>query len=267
MPSILTSSELTTPAFLIDRAAVEKNCDAMREKARRSGVGLRPHVKTHKTLEIARMQVGAASGPITVSTLAEAEFFAAHGFTDITYAVPISPDKLPRAAALAARIHRLNLLLDSFSAVAAFEEFHRAHGHTFDVFLKVDCGYHRAGVDPSAPESFRLAAALAGSKAVRFRGLLTHAGHSYHTSSVDEIRKIAQEEAATLTRFRGDVSKQVKAEVVRSVGSTPTASGQADSTVRRTWADRGQPGDSRALRAGRPAADHSQSLLPDRSHV
>ncbi len=224
MPSILTSSELTTPAFLVDRLVVEKNCDAMREKARRSGVDLRPHVKTHKTLEIARMQVGAASGPITVSTLAEADFFAAHGFTDITYAVPISPDKLPRAAALAGKIQRLNLLLDSFAALAAFEEFHRAHGHAFDVFLKIDCGYHRAGVDPKAPESFRLATALAESKAVRFRGLLTHAGHSYHTSSVDEIRKIAHQEAATLTQFRDAVSKQVKLEMVRSVGSTPTTS-------------------------------------------
>jgi D-serine deaminase-like pyridoxal phosphate-dependent protein len=224
MPSILTSSELTTPAFLVDRAVVEKNCDAMREKARRSGVGLRPHVKTHKTLEIARMQVGAASGPITVSTLAEADFFAALGFTDITYAVPISPDKLPRAAVLAGKIQRLNLLLDSFAALAAFEEFHRVHGHAFDVFLKVDCGYHRAGVDPKAPESLRLAIALAESKALRFRGLLTHAGHSYHTSSADEIRKIAYEETATLTRFRNAVSKQVKAEMVRSVGSTPTTS-------------------------------------------
>ncbi len=155
---------------------------------------------------------------------AEADFFAALGFTDITYAVPISPDKLPRAAVLAGKIQRLNLLLDSFAALAAFEEFHRVHGHALDVFLKVDCGYHRAGVDPKAPESLRLAIALAGSKALRFRGLLTHAGHSYHSSNVDEIRKIAQEEAATLTQFRDAVGKQVKAEMVRSVGSTPTTS-------------------------------------------
>src|SRR5215472_5998505 len=97
----LNSPDVVTPAFLVDRAKVQRNCAAMREKAQRSGVLLRPHVKTHKTREIARMQVGGESGPITVSTLAEGEFFARHGFDDITYAVPISPEKLPRAAALA----------------------------------------------------------------------------------------------------------------------------------------------------------------------
>src|ERR1700760_3273124 len=103
----------TTPAFLVDRTIVEQNCARMRAKARTSGVAFRPHVKTHKTLEIGRMQHGGDAGPITVSTMAEAEFFADAGFRDITYAMPIAPEKLPRAAALAARIERLNLLLDS----------------------------------------------------------------------------------------------------------------------------------------------------------
>lgn len=196
----------------------------MREKARRAGVHFRPHVKTHKTVEIARLQHGTAAGPITVSTLAEAEFFAAHGFGDITYAVPVSPDKLARAGGLARRIERLNLLLDSFAALRALEEFHGSHGAVFDVFLKVDCGYHRAGVDPKDPESVRLATALAASSAVRFRGLLTHAGHSYHVHSREEICKIAGEEARALTDFRVLISKQIAGELVRSIGSTPTIS-------------------------------------------
>src|SRR5215210_9107352 len=94
--------ELTTPAFLIERSVLQRNCERMRGKARDSGVAFRPHVKTHKSVEIGRIQHGGGTGPITVSTLAEAEHFAANGFRDITYAVPISPDKLPRAAALAA---------------------------------------------------------------------------------------------------------------------------------------------------------------------
>ncbi len=124
----------------------------MREKARASGVAFRPHVKTHKTGEIARMQHGGGLGPITVSTLAEAEFFADAGFKDITYAVPIPPEKLDRAAALARKIDTLNLLIDSEPALRALEE----QKHVFDVFLKVDCGYHRAGVDPDSPDSVRL---------------------------------------------------------------------------------------------------------------
>src|SRR5256885_1442333 len=83
-----SSRSFRTPAFLVNRASAQRNCARRRDKARRSGVAFRPHVKTHKTLEIARMQHGGAIGPITVSTLAEAEFYAGEGWRDITYAVP-----------------------------------------------------------------------------------------------------------------------------------------------------------------------------------
>ena len=129
----LIHPDLTTPAFLVDEAVVSQNCVAMREKARRSGTGFRPHMKTHKTLEIARMQLGPEGGPMTVSTLAEAEFYADGGFDDITYAVPVSPDKLRRAVALARRIRRLNLLTDSLEVLRAMEDFHARQGGVFHV--------------------------------------------------------------------------------------------------------------------------------------
>src|SRR5437588_4458742 len=157
----INNPEITTPAFLVERGIVQRNSDAMREKARQSGVPFRPHMKSHKTLEVARMQFGGETGPVTVSTLAEAEFFAAHGFDDITYAVPISPDKLERTAALAPTIKRLNVLIDSFEALHALEEFHRQGKKIFNGFRKIGCGYHRAGVDPELPESLHLATALA----------------------------------------------------------------------------------------------------------
>jgi len=188
----------------------------MREKARASGVKFRPHVKTHKTIEIGRMQHGGSIGPITVSTLAEAEFFAEAGFRDITYAFPIAPEKIEQAAALARKIERLNLLIDSTSALQALE----TNGQQFDLFLKVDCGYHRAGVDPDSEASVRLAKAMAASKSIRFRGLLTHAGHSYDVTTIDEIRRIGKEETGALTRFRSKLSN----DLIRSAGSTPTMS-------------------------------------------
>jgi D-serine deaminase-like pyridoxal phosphate-dependent protein len=215
----ISLSSLSTPAFLVDRTIVEQNCARMRAKALASGVGFRPHVKTHKTIEIGRMQHGGAIGPITVSTMAEAEFFAEGGFRDITYAVPIAPEKLARAAALAARVERLNILIDSELALRVVEEFHAANGVVFDVFLKVDCGYHRAGVDPNDPDSVRLARAIAKSPAVHFQGLLTHAGHSYNARDVEEIRRIAAEEIESLSRFRALIGMD---ELTRSIGSTPT---------------------------------------------
>ncbi|HUP46119.1 MAG TPA: alanine racemase [Thermoanaerobaculia bacterium] len=212
-------SHLTTPAFLVDRAIVARNCDRMRAKAAASSVIFRPHAKTHKTIEIARMQHGGVAGPITVSTLAEAELLAGAGFRDITYAVPIAPDKLERAHEVAAAVEHFNILLDSDDALQGVESFARARGAAFDVFLKVDCGYHRAGVDPDAPATHDLAQRIARSHAVRFRGLLTHAGHSYNATSVDEIRAIAAQESAAVTRLRDHLD----VDIVRSVGSTPTA--------------------------------------------
>ena len=214
---------VTTPAFLVDRAVVARNCARMLEKATASGVAFRPHVKTHKSVEIGRMQHAGVVGWITVSTLAEAEHFARDGFRDMTYAVPIGPDKLARAAALAQRIDRLSVLIDSEDALRALESFAAGHGVLFDVFLKVDCGYHRAGVDPESPDSVRLAMALARSESVRFQGLLTHAGHSYHARDVEEIRRVAAEESGSLTRFRALLAAEGLGDARRSIGSTPTA--------------------------------------------
>ncbi|HEX7151563.1 MAG TPA: alanine racemase [Thermoanaerobaculia bacterium] len=214
---ILNSQSLSTPAFLVHRATVQRNCDRMREKALSSGVAFRPHVKTHKVVEIGRMQHGGAIGPITVSTLAEAEWFAREGFRDITYAMPIAPEKLGRAAELASRIDRLNLLVDSEEAFRALEE----HECVFDVFLKVDCGYHRAGVDPDSPDSVSLARRMAQSEKVHFQGLLTHAGHSYNVRSQEEVRRVAAEESSALTRFRALLGV---GDITRSIGSTPTCS-------------------------------------------
>lgn len=215
-------TEIQTPAFLVDRATVQRNCDRMRLKAQTSGVAFRPHVKTHKAVEIGRMQHGGHVGPITVSTLAEAEFFAHDGFRDITYAVPValSREKLDRAAQLASRIERLSLLIDSERALHALEQF----DFTFDVFLKVDCGYHRAGVDPNDPDSVRLAIAMARSDNVHFQGLLTHAGHSYNARDAEEIRRVAAEESGSLTRFRALLAAEGLGDIPRSIGSTPTAS-------------------------------------------
>ncbi|HEX7832218.1 MAG TPA: alanine racemase, partial [Thermoanaerobaculia bacterium] len=215
---------VTTPAFLVDRPIVARNCARMRTKARESGVAFRPHVKTHKSVEIGRMQHDGATSAITVSTLAEAEAFARDGFRDITYAMPIAPAKLERAAALAARIDRLNVLIDSEVAYRAIEEYAASHGVTFDVFLKVDCGYHRAGVDPDSPDSVRLALQLGRSEAIRFQGLLTHAGHSYNVRDREEVRRVAAEESGCLSRFRALLATEGLGEIRRSIGSTPTLS-------------------------------------------
>lgn len=215
-------TELPTPSFIIDRSRLQKNCDAMRVKAERARVTFRPHVKTHKCVEIGRIQQGGRNGAITVSTLAEARYFADAGFDDITYAVPIAPAKLSEVAGLGRSVSRINILVDHIAALRAVESFAASNGVTFDVFIKTDCGYHRAGVDPSTEEAVELGTAAAASKHVRLRGLLTHAGHSYHARSRDEILAIAHQESSAVTSFASKLADRGVEPLVRSVGSTPT---------------------------------------------
>ena len=89
-------NELDTPSLILDKPKLEKNIAFAQARARELGVVWRPHLKTHKCIEIARMQLDGACGPATVSTVREAEYFAAAGITDLIYAVGIAPHKLAR---------------------------------------------------------------------------------------------------------------------------------------------------------------------------
>src|ERR687896_858030 len=103
---------MKTPSLVLDVGRVRRNAQMMSERIKGLGAALRPHVKTHKCVEVARIQTEGHAGGITVSTLAEARAFAAHGFKDITYAVPIEPGKFDEAIELSLVCERLNLLTD-----------------------------------------------------------------------------------------------------------------------------------------------------------
>ena len=186
------------------------------------GANLRPHVKTHKCLEAARLQVRGHSGAITVSTIAEVRHFAAGGFRDITYAFPAPASHLSELADLARQVDCLNLLFDHEEGLRQIEECAAARSVRFPVFLEVDCGYGRCGVEPGAASI--LAHKASGSAHVEFRGLLTHAGHSYNCRNEGEIRAVARTEREVVVRL----AEQLRAENVAvpeiSVGSTPTMS-------------------------------------------
>jgi D-serine deaminase-like pyridoxal phosphate-dependent protein len=215
--------ELRTPAFLIDLPTLKHNIQQMKDRARDNKVTLRPHVKTHKSAEIAGMQTTPEAPGITVSTLAEARFYQKSGFKDITYAFPITANKMSEAAELTADLHSFNILLDQPQTLTALDEYGREHDIRFKVFLKVDCGYHRAGVDPSKPESVQLARRLASSDHIEFKGILTHAGHSYHCSNPSEIVEVANQERDVMTQFAALLQNEAITCDSVSVGSTPTA--------------------------------------------
>ena len=211
---------LTTPCALVERSRVERNTARMGERMRSLGVRLRPHVKTHKCIEAARLQVRGHFGGITVSTLAEAEFFAAAGFRDITYAFPLAIPAIARAAAVARTVDHLHVLVDQDAVVTALE----ASACRFSVFLKLDCGYHRAGVDPESETAVALAQRLADSPAIDFRGVLAHAGHSYDCRDAEAIRTVAQSERDVTVEFAERLRRRGIPVTEVSVGSTPTMS-------------------------------------------
>jgi D-serine deaminase-like pyridoxal phosphate-dependent protein len=214
--------DLKTPSLVLDAARVRRNAGRMSARVRELGADLRPHVKTHKCVEVARLQTEGHRGGITVSTLAEARAFAAEGFRDITYAVPVEPGKFAEAVELARTCDRLALITDDESVPGPLGEAARRGGVTLDVFLKVDCGYHRCGVEPHTPEARRIPRLIQDSPPLRFAGILTHAGHSYHARSREELLALARHERDLMNGF----ATQLRAEGVEvpavSIGSTPT---------------------------------------------
>ena len=215
---------LSTPCALVDLDRLEHNATRMADHTLHLGVRLRPHVKTHKCVEAARIQTRGHFGGITVSTLAEARGFAAAGFRDITYAVPIAPQKLSEALEICSRIDRLAVLIDHMETITAIEETSRAHTAVFPVWLKIDCGLHRAGVDPKSELAIALATRLQNSPHIEFRGVLTHAGQSYDATNRDETLATSQDECAISRAFVRRLAK-TKIDVPEvSIGSTPTIS-------------------------------------------
>lgn len=221
-------NNLSTPAFLIDLAKLRQNTSRMIDRAKSLGIRLRPHVKTHKTIEGTRLQLGGEFDSITVSTLAEAACFASQGFKKQTYAVPIPPQKLETVSRLNRDGAQINILIDSLDAVQAAAQIAESRNCIFGVFLKVDCGYHRAGVNPASDHGIEVARAIHESMRLEFQGILTHAGQSYAASGRDEIKKYAEEERKIMVGFAQRLrNSDIPCKEV-SVGSTPTAV-QADS--------------------------------------
>ena len=223
MPRRLRVGDLPTPALLLDLDVLEKNLARMADRARTLGVHLRPHVKTHKCVEIGRMQAERGARGFTVATLPEAHAFADAGFGDLTWAFPLVLGRLGEVIALARRI-TFRVLLDSAEALAALGAAARAAGVEVHAWLEVDSGHHRSGVDPDAPHSLELARRLAGERGVKFDGLLTHAGHSYHARTRAERAAIAEQERAAMVGFGARLAREGLAVPGISVGSTPAMS-------------------------------------------
>lgn len=216
-------TSLETPSLLLDIERLERNCAVMRERCRGLGVALRPHLKTAKSIDVAKRALLGEPGRITVSTLREAEYFAGAGYTDILYAAAIVPAKFAHAARVkAGNDCDLLLVTDSETVVAQAAEFAAAQNVAFSFLIEIDCGEHRSGLPAGDAAIVALARRIAQSPRLTLRGVMTHAGHSYGTNDPRAVVRIAEDER----KAAADAAEMIRAaglpcDIV-SIGSTPT---------------------------------------------
>jgi D-serine deaminase-like pyridoxal phosphate-dependent protein len=215
-------ADLQTPCVLVDRSRVERNVERMQGLATAGGKRLRPHAKTHKSVNLARLQIARGAVGICCAKLGEAEVFAEAGIEDIRVPYPLNPVNADRVLALLDRT-RLSFIVDHADVARGWSEAMHEAGREVDVLVKVDVGLHRCGIDPTAHGAVDFVARIAALPGLRFRGLLSHAGHAYGATSADEVAAIARAEAETLSRLAMDVRTRGTAVEEISVGATPTA--------------------------------------------
>ncbi len=211
---------LQTPTLILDEAKMLRNIQRLADHAEALGVTLRAHLKTAKSVDAARRLTTGAPGPITVSTLAEAEVFHAAGYCDILYAVGIAPAKLDRVRALRAEGCDLTVILDSVEQARAVAKA------GVPSLIEIDSDGHRGGLAPGAPALVDIGRILHAGGALR--GLMTHAGESYNVSGAQAHADFAElERAACVTDAEALRGAGLPCPVV-SVGSTPTAHAARD---------------------------------------
>lgn len=213
--------DLQTPCLVLDVDRMDRNIARLRTKLDGLGVTLRPHLKTAKSVEVARRMMSTPQGPATVSTLREAELFAEAGITDVIYAVGVTPSKLAKVIELRRGGCDLAVLLDTVEQAQAVASASREAGIIIPALIEIDCDGHRSGILPGNADRLRaIAAALVDGG--ELRGVLTHAGGSYSARG-DKLKDFADTERKAVVEAATILRKAGYACPIVSMGSTPTA--------------------------------------------
>ncbi len=190
-------SEIDTPALLVRRPILEANIARLQAAADAAGLEVRPHIKAHKTPQIAWMQLRAGAVGVTAAKVGEAEVMADAGVADIFIANQIiGPAKLRRLVALARRVPRLSTLVDSIEGARGLSDAFCAAGLGLDVLVEVDGGAGRCGVMPEA--LLPLAEGLRELPGLRLVGIMAYAGRAYQACPSEERGELAAAEGAFL---------------------------------------------------------------------
>jgi D-serine deaminase-like pyridoxal phosphate-dependent protein len=218
--------ELPTPALVIDLDRMERNIAAWQAMADRNGVGLRPHIKTHKVPAIALAQLEAGACGIASAKPTEAEVFVAAGCDDVAIAYPVvGRDKWRRAARLA-RTARMTMNVDSDVQARGLSEAAAVEGVTIRVQIEIDTGLHRVGIAPEDyPTLLEFARLLDGLPGLELDGVTTHRGRfSDRMTNMEAGRDEGQTLVGLAERLRADGFSLPNV----TAGSSPSAPGVAE---------------------------------------
>lgn len=224
----LDFSNLITPTFIVDLKKTKENALFMINKAKNNNVVLRPHVKTHKTIEIAEFQTQDDSKPITVSTISELIFYSKAGFKNILLAIPITLEKLIYIKKSITSLDSIFFITDSLQVCEEIQSWADSNLIQISLYIKINSGGNRAGLEPSSAKLLELAKFINVASFLDFVGLLTHAGQSYGFSDKQKKEEVARIEIQSIAESASFLEKNGIKVKVRSIGSTPTMSQNVD---------------------------------------
>ena len=209
------------PTLLIDAEITRSNIRRMADRAKKENVVFRPHFKTHQSAQIGEWFREEGVEKITVSSVEMAEYFADHNWKDILIAFSVNPRQARRIDALAGRVH-LGVLLENPEALQALAAVGNS---SMDVWIKIDVGNHRTGLDwQDLPEITSLCELVQQNPRMRLAGLLTHSGHTYHAGGREDVIRTFREGVARLTAARDDLRAKGFSGLRISTGDTPGCS-------------------------------------------
>ena len=220
---------LSTPALVVDLDVFESNVAAMAALVRETGKTVRPHVKTHRTPELARRQLGGPAVGLTCATVGEAEAMVAAGLDDVFVANEVvEPAKIARLVALTQRA-RIAVAVDDPEPVATISREAVRMSTTVDVMIDVDVLLHRCGV-ASAADAVALAAVIERSPGLRLRGIMGYEGRVRLTVE-DRVTRIARAYGMLAETRQALLDAGFPVEVVSAAGTSTLAESLADPVI------------------------------------
>ncbi|WP_421918382.1 alanine racemase [Marinifilum sp.] len=214
------NNQIIRPSLLLDKQKCISNIEAMITRAQKANARLRPHFKTHQSVEVGNWFKERGVDCIAVSSVEMAKYFADHGWEDITIAIPINVREIDLINELASKIH-LNLVLESRESILYLESELQ---HSVGIFIKIDVGYHRCGIPSEAIGSIKILTDLMKeAEQLRCKGFLTHNGHNYKAKDQNEIHNNHSKTLLSLNELK-DVFRNEIPNIQVSLGDTPACS-------------------------------------------